>query len=184
MKIADIEFEDEAFKECALATGCENAEEVTKLICRKKGITSLQGIEHFTNLKLLDVTRNSLEKLDVSNNLLLEELFAGNNELQYLDVSKNANLTHLEVFINELSELDVSNNAMLEELYAYKNELSKIDLSKNQNLVDLRLGSNDLEDINLSRNRLLEKVALEKNSFDEDVLVSIKDQFQDKELTL
>ena len=137
MKIADIDFEDEAFKACCLATGFENAEDVAKLVCRDKGINSTKGLEYFTGLKLLDVTRNHLESLDLSKNVLLEELFAGNNELQSLDLSNNINLTHLEVFINELSDLDVTHNVKLEELYANKNELTNIDLSKNPELTDL-----------------------------------------------
>ena len=139
MKISDIEFKDEAFKACALESGLENAEDVAKLICRNKGISSTKGLEYFTGLKLLDVTRNQLEELDVSNNLLLEELFAGNNQLTSIDLSSNINLKHLEIFINELTDLDVTKNQKLEEIYANKNELTVLDLKNNSELLDLRL---------------------------------------------
>ena len=105
MKLTDIEFEDDAFKACVLATGMENAEDVIELRCRKQGIESAAGIEHLTNLKLLDLTRNEISKLDLSKNTKLEEAFLGNNELKSLDISGCSALTHLAVFINELDEL-------------------------------------------------------------------------------
>jgi Leucine-rich repeat (LRR) protein len=167
MKLTDINFEDEAFKACVLATGVENAEDITVLNCRKQKIKSAAGIEYLTNLKVLDLTRNELSELNLSKNMLLEEAFLGNNELSALDISGCTALTHLEVFINQLDELDVSNNPLLEAIYANKNDLEAIDLSQNKELVDLRLSGNELSDINLSVNDKLEKVELEKNPLSE-----------------
>ena len=42
MKISEIDFGDNTtFKDCVLATGCEEAEDVVKLICRDKKYKSL-----------------------------------------------------------------------------------------------------------------------------------------------
>jgi Leucine-rich repeat (LRR) protein len=167
MKLSDIEFTDDAFKACVLASGEENAEGVMELRCRKQGIEDTTGIEYLTNLKLLDLTRNEISKIDLSKNTRLEEVFLGNNELSALNISGCNALTHLEVFTNELNELDVSNNPQLEEIYADKNELESLDLSKNKKLVDLRLSGNELADIDLSANDKLEKLVLEKNPLSE-----------------
>jgi len=184
MRISAIEFDDAAFKACALATGFENTEDVVKLVCRNKGIRSTKGLEYFTGLKLLDVTRNQLEQLDVSNNLLLEELFAGNNELQSLDVSKNTKLTHLEVFINELTEIDVRENTQLAEIYANKNELSTIDLSNNAELTDVRLSGNDIEQVDFGDNDKLEKVFLDKNPISDEMIAMLKNKLQNVEFKI
>jgi|GEM_PF-1864836 len=167
MKLTDIDFADDAFKTCVLETAAkaevENAEDLVELRCRKQGIENAAGIEFLTGLKLLDLTRNELSKLDLSSNVLLEEVFVGNNELSALDVSGCRALTHLEVFINELDELDLSNNPLLEELYANKNDLEAIDLSQNKELVDIRLSGNELSDINLSANDKLQRLEMEMN---------------------
>jgi len=101
MKLTDITFEDDVFKACVLASGLENAEDITELKCRKQKITSAAGIEHLVNLKTLDLTRNELSELDLSKNIMLEEVFVGNNELRSLDISGCARLSYLEVFIKQ-----------------------------------------------------------------------------------
>lgn len=184
MKITDIDFKDEAFKACVLATGCDEAEQVTRLVCRKKGIKNAEGLQYFKNLKFLDFTRNHLETLDVSENILLEELFLGNNEIKSLDLSKNKNLTHLEVFINELSELDLSNNDKLEEVYANKNELSFIDLTNNPELVDLRLSENEIEKIALPKNNELKKVHVDENPMSAEIVAQLKKELEGVEIKI
>ena len=114
MKLSEIDFEDEAFKACVLATGEENAEDVIDLHCRKQKIQSAAGIEYLINLRTLDLTRNKLSELDLTKNTRLEEVFIGNNELTSLDISGCSELTHLEVFINQLEEVDLSHNPLLE----------------------------------------------------------------------
>lgn len=99
-----------------------DVEDVTELIFLDNFISDLTGIQDFTsleilylnhnlnlssidvsnnlNLKMLDVSQNQLTELDVSNNLLLEELYCGNptddawpqNEISYIDLSNNPNI--------------------------------------------------------------------------------------------
>ncbi len=52
-------------------------------------ISTLKGIEYFTNLIELDCTYNKLTELDLSKNVNLEFLDCRNNELTFLDVSQN-----------------------------------------------------------------------------------------------
>ncbi len=182
MKVAEIPFTDESFKACVLETGCEEAEDIVELRCRRKKIEDTTGLEYLTSLKLLDLTRNKLTELDVSKNINLEELFVGNNELVTLDLSQNKALKHLELFINEIEEIDVSSNTQLEELYLDKNELSEIDLSKNTALLDFRISSNELTEIDLTQNSMLEKLVLEKNKLPEDIKADLLGRFQEIEV--
>jgi len=163
MKLSEIDFEDEAFKACVLATGEENAEDVIDLRCRKQKIQSAAGIEYLINLRTLDLTRNELSELDLTKNTRLKEVFIGNNELTSLDISGCSELTHLEVFINQLEEVDLSHNPLLEAFYANKNDLEVIDLSNNKELLDLRLSGNELSDIDLTLNDKLQRLDLDKN---------------------
>ena len=183
MKLSEIEFEDEAFKTCVLASGEENAEDIVELRCRKQKIKSAAGIEHLINLRTLDLTRNELSELDLTNNSKLEEVFLGNNELTSLDVSGCNALTHLEVFINQLETLDLSHNPLLEAFYANKNDLEMLDLSNNKELIDLRLSGNDLSDIDLSVNDKLRRLELVKNPLSA-AAKALLEQRQDTQLEL
>lgn len=163
MKISEIPFEDENFKACVLETGFENAEDVKELRCRKRQIESLAGIEYFTELTLLDITRNRVSELDLSKNSKLEEAFLGNNELESLSVSGCAALNYLEAFINNLESVDLSNNPLLEEVYLEENDLESIDLSQNTALTQVRLKKNSLTDVKLPNEGALELLELEEN---------------------
>ena len=52
-------------------------------------ISSLMGIEHFTELTKLSCDINNMCSLDISKNLALTELYCDNNKLSSLDLSKN-----------------------------------------------------------------------------------------------
>lgn len=169
MKLSDIKFADEEFKACVLATGCDTAEEITELTCRKKKIKDITGIEYLTELKFLDLTRNQLTSVDLSKNTKLEEIFLGNNALEYLDISNCSALTHLEVFMNELEAIDVSNNPLIEELWADLNSLTDIDLSKSAELTDLRVNHNDLTAIDISNSPKLAKLEINENPLSDDI---------------
>ena len=65
-----------------------------------RNISDLTGIENFSALKILNCEQNNLIEIDVSSNLLLEELFCGNthddvvgNVFEFIDLSQNPNLT-------------------------------------------------------------------------------------------
>ena len=169
MKLSDIEFEDINFKTCVLEGGFEDTNDVVELICRKNKIKSIKGVEHLTELTLLDLTRNQLSDIDLSKNTKLEELFLGNNAIESLNISGCTALTHLEVFMNELEEIDISKNIFIEDLWADLNNLKAIDLSSSSELVDLRVNSNDITDLDLTRNTKLEKLLIQENPLSDDV---------------
>ena len=57
-----------------------------------ENISSLKGIEYFTNLQYLDCGENYIEALDVSNNTALIKLSCYTNDIKELDLSHNTNL--------------------------------------------------------------------------------------------
>ena len=66
---------------------------VTKIDVSDKDISSLKGIEYFTNLTALYCDDNRIPSLDVSSNTCLEILSCSNNELTSLDLSSCNSLT-------------------------------------------------------------------------------------------
>ncbi|WP_445721435.1 T9SS type A sorting domain-containing protein [Flavobacterium sp.] len=120
-----------------------------------KNISSLTGIEAFTNLTELYCYHNQLTSLDVSQNVALTALYCYNNQLTSLDVSQNTALTHLLCNNNQLTSLDLSQNTALIALRCSSNSLTSLDVSQNTALTVLRCSSNQLTSLNVTQNTTL-----------------------------
>lgn len=92
----EAHFPDAGFRQYVINTfGCdkdgnlsnETCKNVKSLLLQNKGLTSLQGIEYFPNLEMLECSDNALTTLDVSHNPTLRILDCRNNKLTALDVS-------------------------------------------------------------------------------------------------
>ena len=147
--------------------GSLSADELNKTInlwlC-EKNISSLKGLEYFTELKVLDCNSNSLNSLDVSGNITLESLSCFNNKLSDLDVSKNPELAVLLCGKNNLSSLDISKNPGLENLECGGNNLSSLDISKNPRLKNLNCDINNISKLDVSKNSALSSLFCNDNN--------------------
>ena len=130
-------------------------------------------------LKELDLSQNrllenlfasecGLTSLDLSNNPELCDLTAFYNDLEYVDVSKNTKMKRLDIWHNErLKNIDVSNMKDLEYLNVAWTDMTKIDVSHNPNLYELVCGYNKsgkLRSIDLSHNPELSYLGVECNT--------------------
>ncbi len=132
------------------------------LFLRNKNITSLAGIEYFTDLETLDCIGNQLTTLDVTkltklkflvcndNQLTaldvtgltsLKNLLCSGNQLTTLDVTGLTSLTDLECNGNQLVSLDVSTLEELEILWCHGNKMTALDITHNAYLGDLKCGN-------------------------------------------
>lgn len=133
------------------------AEEVIDLDVSAENIGSLEGIQSFINLVILKCNANQLNTLDVTQNIVLEELICAGNPLTSLDVTQNILLKTLSCS-NELTSLDVTQNLMLETLRCGSNQLQSLDLTQNTNLVTLFCYSNQLTGLDITQNINLEQL--------------------------
>ncbi len=115
-------------------------------------IHSINGIEHFVNLKVLDCSYNKLTELDISKNTMLIELSCSDNQLTDLDISNNTALTWLSCSNNQLIELDTSNNTALTNIYCSNNQLIELDVSNNTELEELSCTGNKLTELDVFNN--------------------------------
>lgn len=98
---------------------------VTKIDDLSYGITSLKGIEYFTELETLICRNNQLKSLDLSKNTALTYLSCSSNQLTTLDLSKHKRLGRLDCGFNQLKSLIVSpENNVLWEFVCYVNNLN------------------------------------------------------------
>lgn len=132
---------------------------VTNIEVYSQGISSLKGIEYFTNLQTLDCSNNQLTQLDVSGNANLQTLNCSNNQLSQLDLSNLTSLDSLSCYDNQLSQLDVFHNTKLQTLHCSENQLSRLDLSHNTNLQKLDCSINQLSQLDLPHNTNLQTLS-------------------------
>jgi hypothetical protein len=129
------------------------AKAVNRLDISKKEIKSLQGIEAFSELKILNCSQNKLTNIDLSKNIRLVNLFINDNQLSDIDVSNNLELVIFNCWGNQLTSLDVSSNKSLSILYCSSNKLESLDVSQNHNLIALFCFLNNLKSLNLKNNQ-------------------------------
>lgn len=107
-------------------------------------IDDLTGIEAFTNLQFLNVRYNNLTTLDLSNNVMLDTLYAEYNQLTTLKLGNNPHLKLLLCTENNIQSLDVTQLTGLIELGCIENKIDSLDLSNAQNLTELACFNNNL----------------------------------------
>lgn len=123
---------------------------VTILDLADKNLSSLDGIEYFTELERLLCYGNQLKSLDVSKLTKLTLLYCYNNQLESLDVSKLTALNTLQCYNNQLESLDASKLTQLRNLSCYGNKLSELDITANSQLMVLQCGNQTTGTLNLS----------------------------------
>lgn len=112
----------------------EERNSVTELDLSGLGLTSLDNLSAFPNLKTLNCSNNRLTTLDVTGNPLLESLSCGNNLLTELNLKDNGKLVFIETFDNRLTEIDVTHLTDLQFLHIDHNKLTELDMRGNQKL--------------------------------------------------
>jgi len=186
-KAQNIQFEDVAFKAALLSASPENwiardtdgyptsidtngdgeisqteALNVYQLdINKTQDITSINGIEYFTNLIHLSCNALSmLKNLDLSKNINLQYLDLNRTGIQTLDVSRNINLEGLALGSTGIKTLDVSKNINLKYLGLNSTGIQTLNVSKNNDLEWLALGSTGIKTLDVSRNIKLTRLDL------------------------
>ena len=165
----------------------EEAEAVETISACADGITTLDGVQYFRNLKRLDccgsVWNGSLASLALNRNTALDVLKCSYNQLtsislpssliemecrfnkfQTLDLSGVPHLKRLDCFGNRLENLDLSGLPELESLTAGMNSFRTLDVSGNPNLKVLDLSdSPDLEILYVAKGQRIEEMSVEYN---------------------
>ena len=118
---------------------------VKKMYANSLGILNMEGIQHFTSLKLLNCGNgnNSFASINLSTLTKLETLMCYGVGLTSIDLSHNTNLRELEIFMNKLTALDVSNNTKLTKLDCRQNLIASLDVSMCPDLETLSCGGRD-----------------------------------------
>ncbi len=118
---------------------------VTSLDVSTLSISSLSGIESFTNLTYLDCSNNNyITSLDLANLTNLTYLNCGRNDLNSLDVSMLTNLTQLKCYTNNITVLNVSALLNLTHLDCSDNTIQVLDVANLTGLTFLNCSVNTI----------------------------------------
>ncbi len=157
VNIPDANFKAELVNNTTINTNADTEIQITEaeayndlLYLVNKNISSLTGIEAFTQLKYLFCSDNALTTLDVSANTNLLNLSCNNNQLTALDISTNTNLISLSCSNNQITSLDASASLSLENLYCEDNVLSSLNVTGLTSLTNLSSFNNQLTSLDLS----------------------------------
>jgi len=126
-------------------------------------VSSLKGIEYFTNLSTLSCARNPVKSIDLSGNAALTELDCSETQISSLDLSGNKALTVLKCDDLQISSLDLSKNRKLEHLSCSGTRLSSLDLSQNKALKYLNCNNSALSSLDMSKNKALKEMECQRN---------------------
>lgn len=141
----------------------DEAKGVTAIDCSLANITSLVGIEYFSNLETIDLSCNKLTSLDLSNSPKLTQVLVNNNSLQSLTLSGLSKLVTLDCSSNKLGSIDVSECESLESLKCNANHIGALNLKNNKALTELQCNNNAIAQLNLKNNVRLETLYCRKN---------------------
>ena len=120
--------------------------------CDLVGDLDLSGC---TDVVFVDVYRNRISSIDVSNMPALRILGLQGNEISVLDPTELPACQGIDIGMNRLQSIDVSCNRELVELYVNDNQLITLDTSHNAKLKYLRCQNNLLTAIDTTANPLL-----------------------------
>ena len=183
--LIDLDIDSDGLVNQQMST--RDAERIIRLDLRNSiydDIEDLTGIEAFKNLKSLNVTRHSLEQIDLSSNTELDTLTLEANRLKNIDLSNNIKLVLVDISYNDLTALDglsalpnlkrlnLSGNLFeeiqignpdLETLLMTDNELTSIDVTGALNITSILLNRNKINTFDISSNVKLETLLLSGN---------------------
>lgn len=105
----------------------------------------IEKIDVSKNTKLVELYVNStgITNLDVSNNTALELLYCFDTDIAALNLSANTKLKELVCYGTNITELDLSTNTDLECLWSYGLDIAVLDLTNNSNLTDVIVDATD-----------------------------------------
>ena len=133
----------------------DELDDVSSINIMEMNISSVKGIEYFSNLLSFEGYRNKLTELDISHNPALTYVGCGDNQLTALDISHNPALTHVGCRGNQLTALDISHNPALTKVSCDYNQLTALDLSHNPALEYFTCDNNQLKELDISHNPAL-----------------------------
>lgn len=128
------------------------AENIRVLYIDEYNISSLEGVQYFTNLEYLNCEENVITQLDLNDMTNLEGLECDDNQLVNLNLNNCSNLSYLNCRDNQLTSVDLVGTTNLKLINIQHNQLSTINLQDCIDLEDFYAGDNPFVSLNFQNN--------------------------------
>ncbi|MBS7575929.1 MULTISPECIES: LPXTG cell wall anchor domain-containing protein [unclassified Enterococcus] len=122
---------------------------VTAITVSSQNISSLKGINLFTNIHTLFAENNSIISLDLTGLVNLQNVYASHNQISLLNISGLNNIGGLSIGDNQLTTIDLSELSNLSFLALDNNQLTSLDVNSLYNLQFLSISNNHLTSLDL-----------------------------------
>jgi len=123
--------------------------QVSNLDLESSFLSSLVGIEEFSNLVSLQCSNNQISNLDVSNLTKLTDLICNYNIINTLTINGTKNLQNLFCRSNKLTTLNANDLTNLLTIDCSDNKLTSVNLNNLTNLNSLTCNSNTISSLHL-----------------------------------
>ena len=140
---------------------------VKGLIVNNKSIDSLDGINFFQNLEILECKNNRLTKVVLENFTKLHAINLSNNKINQLNLSALPSLNDLRLEQVEITNLSLSNFPELKSIYCDYGKLLELSLSNLPSLYRLSCFQNQLTKLTFNELPALEELACNGNNLSE-----------------
>ena len=135
-------FPDKAFRSAAASydknsdgkLSKNEADSVKEMNVTYKGIKSLQGIEYFSQLQILDCSGNPFTSLNVSQNKKLQKLTFNGSGVKTVSIDGLKELKGIYFIEGEVSKVNLTNLPNLEVLTCARNKISSLNLKKSSQI--------------------------------------------------
>jgi hypothetical protein len=99
---------------------------VIDLYVDNQSVVSLEGVQYFTNLSLLDCSYNQLVSLDLTQNVNLQDVFGSHNVITNAILPNFTNPVHINLSHNQLSQINLATINQLVYLFLNNNNLTSL----------------------------------------------------------
>lgn len=121
---------------------------VNTLSLENKNITSLNGLEYFTNLETLDVSQNLITSINFTSFPNLIDIVISNNLLTNITITNNNVIKYISANNNQINNVNITNCSSLDLISLDANQISTINLQNLPLLTILSLNYNQLTNFN------------------------------------
>ncbi|MES2673127.1 MAG: leucine-rich repeat domain-containing protein [Pseudomonadota bacterium] len=163
----DVVLEDKNLQDCILQLKQQKQwstiAAVTEIECHNKNIRTLAGIEKFTQLKKISLYNNEITEAKLSNLPNLQHLNLAKNKMHDLSISDFQALESLYAFGNKLTRLKLSNLPKLQQIKANDNLIVEFHYQDLPALEKMYLFNNKMVDMDIYHLPLARYIDIRQN---------------------
>lgn len=147
---------------------------VTALYIFSGSITSIAGIENFSNLQEFNCYQNPITSMDLSPLTQLTRINIGYTQITSLNVTGLSHVEWLNCVYGQLTSLDLTGMTTMYQLQCYNNQLTSMSISNASNLLSINCRNNLLTNLDVSNVNPLYNLDCSSNNLTQ---LSLKNNF-------